>query len=113
MRDHPQGVAAEAAAVEDDGPVEAVASAVVAVGQVEILHGDAGGHVAAVDLAGQDLDVQLVRVSSPGETMVRTLSSAPTSAASPTPQDSTCSTRMLGHPVFTGFFQTASLPAPA
>ncbi len=44
--------------VEDDGPVDAVATAVVALGQVEILHGDVGEHVVAVDLAVPDLDVQ-------------------------------------------------------
>jgi hypothetical protein len=59
-RDHPHGVAEGAAAVEDDGPVEALATAVVALGQVEILHGDAVEHVVAVDLAVQDLDVHVV-----------------------------------------------------
>jgi hypothetical protein len=94
-RDLPHGVAEGAAAVEDDGPVEAVATADAALGQLEILHGDAGEHVVAVDLAVQDLDVLVVGVSSPRETKARTLSSAPTSAASPTTDDSMCSTWTL------------------
>jgi hypothetical protein len=43
----------------------------------------------------QDLDVLVVGVSSPRETKARTLSSAPTSAASPTTDDSMCSTWTL------------------
>ncbi len=40
-RDLPHGVAEGAAAVEDDGSVEAAATADAALGQLEILHGDA------------------------------------------------------------------------
>jgi hypothetical protein len=52
-RDLPHCVAEGAAAVEDDWPVEAVATADAALGRLEILHGDAGEHVVAVDLAVQ------------------------------------------------------------
>ena len=52
-RDLPHCVAEGAAAVDDDWPVEAVATADAALGRLEILHGDAGEHVVAVDLAVQ------------------------------------------------------------
>jgi hypothetical protein len=59
-RDHPHVVAEGAAAVEDDGSVEAVATADAALGQLEVLHGDVGEHVVAVDLDVQHLDVHVV-----------------------------------------------------
>src|SRR5688572_8055693 len=35
-------------------------AALIALGQVEILHGDAGEHIVALDLVGQELDVHVV-----------------------------------------------------
>jgi helix-turn-helix protein len=63
--------------------------------EVEILHGDAGEHVVAVDLACRTWTCTSSGVSSPRGTKVRTLSSAPTSARV-ADADSTCSTRTLG-----------------